>query len=206
MAEFALPKMSKVQEERYHAAKLGAKKVRRFRVYRWDPEIGGNPRMDTFGVDVSNTSMVLDVPLKIENEIDPTLTLRRSCHEGVCGSCSMTINGESQLACITALDRLAEGVVNIYPLAHMPVVKGLVPDLTRCYAQYASIKPWLQTQSSRGDPEPAVAGRSRQAESLVRTHPVRLLRRWLPPVGGGIRIGSWAVGIAGGVSLDQRLT
>ncbi|HEX5487537.1 MAG TPA: succinate dehydrogenase iron-sulfur subunit [Rhodanobacteraceae bacterium] len=153
MAEFALPRMSKVREGRHHQAQPGARNVRRFRVYRWDPDVGGNPRMDTFEVDVSGTPMVLDVLLKIKNEIDPTLTLRRSCREGVCGSCSMNINGENQLACITGLDRLAPGDVAIYPLPHMPVVRDLVPDLTHYYAQYASIKPWLQTQSSPGSRE-----------------------------------------------------
>ena len=153
MAEFTLPKMSKVREGRCHTAKRGARNVRRFRIYRWDPDVGGNPRIDTFEVDVSDTSMVLDVLLKIKNEIDPTLTLRRSCREGVCGSCSMNINGENQLACITGLDKLAQGDVSIYPLPHMPVVKDLVPDLTHYYAQYASIKPWLQTKSNPGSRE-----------------------------------------------------
>jgi succinate dehydrogenase / fumarate reductase iron-sulfur subunit len=94
--------------------------------------------------------MVLDVLLKIKNEIDPTLTLRRSCREGVCGSCAMNIDGENTLACTKGLDELPAGDVSIYPLPHMPVVKDLVPDLTHFYAQYASIKPWLQSQSSFG--------------------------------------------------------
>ncbi|WHZ18094.1 MAG: Succinate dehydrogenase iron-sulfur protein [Rhodanobacteraceae bacterium] len=153
MAEFTLPKMSQVREGRFHAARLGARKPRRFRVYRWDPDVGGNPRIDTFEVDVAGASMVLDVLLKIKNEIDPTLTLRRSCREGVCGSCSMNINGENQLACITGLDQLAPGDVSICPLPHMPVVKDLVPDLTHYYAQYASIKPWLQAKSNPGSRE-----------------------------------------------------
>ncbi len=153
MAEFTLPKMSKVKEGRHFAARPSARKVRTFRVYRWDPDIGGNPRMDSYDVDVTRTSMVLDVLLKIKNEIDPTLTLRRSCREGVCGSCAMNIDGENALACITALDDLRPGVVNIYPLPHMPVVKDLVPDLTHFYAQYASIKPWLQTNTPPGSRE-----------------------------------------------------
>ena len=148
MAEFTLPKNSKVKKGQHHAAQPGAKQVRTFHVYRWDPEVGGNPRMDSYDVDVSNTPMVLDVLLKIKNEIDPTLTLRRSCREGICGSCAMNINGGNTLACTKAMHDLPDGDVKIYPLPHMPVVKDLVPDLTHFYAQYASIKPWMRTQSA----------------------------------------------------------
>jgi succinate dehydrogenase / fumarate reductase iron-sulfur subunit len=150
MAEFTLPQMSKVRPGKRFAAKPGARKVRNFKVYRWDPDVGGNPRVDTYEVDVTGSAMVLDVLLKIKNEIDPTLTLRRSCREGVCGSCAMNIDGENTLACTKGLDELPAGDVNIYPLPHMPVVKDLVPDLTHFYAQYASIKPWLQAQSTPG--------------------------------------------------------
>jgi len=153
MVEFVLPKNSKVKKGRHFAAKPGAKKVRTFHIYRWDPDTGENPRMDSFEVDVSNTPMVLDVLLKIKNEIDPTLTLRRSCREGICGSCAMNINGGNTLACTKALHDLPEGDVKVYPLPHMPVVKDLVPDLTHFYAQYASIKPWLRTQSAPPDRE-----------------------------------------------------
>ncbi|MBS0431974.1 MAG: succinate dehydrogenase iron-sulfur subunit [Proteobacteria bacterium] len=153
MAEFTLPKNSKVRKGRHYSAKPGAKQVRTFHVYRWDPDTGENPRMDAYEVDVGNTPMVLDVLLKIKNEIDPTLTLRRSCREGICGSCAMNINGGNTLACIKAMHDLPEGDVKIYPLPHMPVVKDLVPDLTHFYAQYASIKPWLRTQSAPPDRE-----------------------------------------------------
>ncbi|MGH8216004.1 MAG: succinate dehydrogenase iron-sulfur subunit [Rhodanobacteraceae bacterium] len=153
MAEFTLPQMSKVRKGKRFAAKPGGKNVRNFRVYRWDPDVGGNPRVDTYEVDVSGSAMVLDVLLKIKNEIDPTLTLRRSCREGVCGSCAMNIDGENTLACTKGLDELPAGDVSVYPLPHMPVVKDLVPDLTHFYAQYASIKPWPQTQSPAGSRE-----------------------------------------------------
>ena len=99
MAEFTLPKMSRVHKGKHHPAQPGAKKTRTFRVYRWDPDVGGNPRVDTYEVDVTGSVMVLDILLKIKNEIDPTLTLRRSCREGVCGSCAMNIDGENTLAC-----------------------------------------------------------------------------------------------------------
>ena len=150
MAEFSLPKNSKIQPGKHWPAK-DAKKPRTFRVYRWNPDDGQNPRIDTYEVDMAACGpMVLDALLKIKNEIDPTLTLRRSCREGICGSCAMNIDGTNTLACICAVDSVAKGDVKIYPLPHMPVVKDLVPDLTHFYAQYASIKPWLQTQSAPG--------------------------------------------------------
>ena len=103
--------------------------------------------MDTYHVDLDSCGpMVLDAIIKIKNDIDSTLTFRRSCREGVCGSCSMNIDGRNTLACIKRT-RDIKGDVKIYPLPHMPVVKDLVPDLTNFYAQYASIKPWLQTQT-----------------------------------------------------------
>ena len=90
--------------------------------------------------------MVLDALIKIKNEIDPTLTFRRSCREGICGSCAMNIDGGNTLACTRAID-VTQGDVRIYPLPHMPVVKDLVPDLSNFYAQYAAIKPWLQNKT-----------------------------------------------------------
>ena len=90
--------------------------------------------------------MVLDALIKIKNEVDATLTFRRSCREGVCGSCAMNIDGTNTLACTKFIDEV-KGDVKVYPLPHMPVVRDLVPDLTQAYAQYASIKPWMQTQT-----------------------------------------------------------
>ncbi len=147
MAEFTLPQNSKIGKGRDWPAPEKAKTLRTFKVYRWSPDDDENPRMDTYHVDVGSTPMVLDVLLKIKNEIDPTLTLRRSCREGVCGSCAMNIDGTNTLACTKALDELPKGEVKIYPLPHMPVVKDLVPDLTHFYAQYASIEPWIKTES-----------------------------------------------------------
>src|SRR5579885_3325053 len=155
MAEFFLPKNSTYKKEgKTFKAEKGAKNVKRFRVYRYDPDSGENPRIDTYEVDMDKCGpMVLDALLKIKNEIDPTLTLRRSCREGICGSCAMNIDGVNTLACTKACSDLPEGDVKIYPLPHMPVVKDLVPDLTHFYAQYASIKPWLRTQSAPPDRE-----------------------------------------------------
>ncbi|MEP6938292.1 MAG: succinate dehydrogenase iron-sulfur subunit [Rudaea sp.] len=147
MAEFSLPKNSKMQKGKKHAANADAKNVRTFRVYRWNEEDGQNPRIDEFEVDMANCGpMVLDALIKIKNEVDSTLTFRRSCREGICGSCAMNIDGNNTLACTKAIED-CNGDVKVYPLPHMPVVKDLVPDLTHFYAQYASIKPWLRTQT-----------------------------------------------------------
>jgi succinate dehydrogenase / fumarate reductase, iron-sulfur subunit len=147
MAEFRLPPNSKIQKGRVHKAPAGAREVRVFRVYRFDPDSGENPRVDTYEVDMASCGpMVLDALIKIKNEIDSTLTFRRSCREGICGSCAMNIDGRNALACIKACAEV-RGEVKIYPLPHMPVIKDLVPDLTDFYAQYASVKPWLQTRT-----------------------------------------------------------
>ena len=147
MAEFRLPANSKVQPGKTHPAPAGATNVRRFRVYRYDPDGKGNPRLDTYEVDLDSCGpMVLDALIKIKNEIDATLTFRRSCREGVCGSCAMNIDGTNTLACTRAVEDV-KGEVKIYPLPHLPVIKDLVPDLSTFYAQYASIKPYLQSKS-----------------------------------------------------------
>jgi len=149
MAEFNLPANSRFKDVpgRKHRAAAGAKDVRTFRVYRWNPDSGEKPRVDNFEVDLAACGpMVLDALIKIKNEVDATLTFRRSCREGICGSCAMNIDGVNTLACTKAI-RDVKGEVRIFPLPHMPVIKDLVPDLTNFYAQYASIKPWLQTRT-----------------------------------------------------------
>ncbi|WP_121117886.1 succinate dehydrogenase iron-sulfur subunit [Croceibacterium ferulae] len=148
MATFTLPKNSKITAKgKVHAAQ-GASRVQKFRIYRWDPDSGQNPRYDTFELDLDQCGpMVLDALNKIKNEIDPTLTFRRSCREGICGSCSMNMNGKNGLACTTAIEDL-KGEIRITPLPHMDVIKDLVPDFSHFYAQYASIRPWLQTATT----------------------------------------------------------
>ncbi len=149
MAQITLPKNSKIDKAagKHHPAPSGAKNVRTFKVYRYDPDSGANPRMDTYDVDMAACGpMVLDALIKIKNEIDPTLTFRRSCREGICGSCAMNIDGTNTLACTKGCDEM-KGAVAIYPLPHLPVVKDLVPDLTHFYAQYASIEPWLKADT-----------------------------------------------------------
>lgn len=147
MAEFTLPANSVVKPGKTWPAPEGATRTKNFKIYRFDPDSGENPRWDTFEIDLDDCApMVLDALLKIKNEIDPTLTFRRSCREGICGSCSMNIGGTNTLACIKAIEDF-EGDITISPLPHMEVVKDLVPDLTHFYAQYASIKPWMQTET-----------------------------------------------------------
>ena len=147
MAEFKLPANSRVTVGRTYGNVSGAKRAQTIQVYRWDPDSGENPRTDTYLIDLDKCGpMVLDAILYIKNEIDPTLTFRRSCREGICGSCAMNIDGTNTLACTKATSSV-NGTVKIYPLPHLPVLKDLVADLTHFYAQYASIKPWLQTKS-----------------------------------------------------------
>ena len=144
MARLTLPPNSKVKSGKTHSALPGAGEVRRFIVYRWSPDDGRNPRLDTFEVDLDDCGpMVLDALIKIKNEMDATLTFRRSCREGACGSCSMNIGGVNSLACTFPI-RDVKGDVKIHPLPHLPVIKDLVPDMKRFYAQYASIKPWMR--------------------------------------------------------------
>ena len=155
MAEFLLPKNSKIKKGRHHKAPDGAGKTRRFKVYRYDPDSGDNPRTDTFDVDTEDCGqMVLDALIKMKGDQDPSLTFRRSCREGICGSCSMNIDGTNTLACTKPIDEV-KGEVRIYPLPHLPVIKDLVPDMSTFYAQYTSIEPWLKTDS------PAPANRER---------------------------------------------
>jgi succinate dehydrogenase / fumarate reductase iron-sulfur subunit len=155
MAEFLLPKNSKIKKGKHHKAPDGAGKTRRFKVYRYDPDSGDNPRTDTFDVDLGDCGqMVLDALIKIKGDTDSSLTFRRSCREGICGSCAMNIDGTNTLACTMPIDEV-KGEVRIYPLPHLPVIKDLVPDMSTFYAQYTSIEPWLKTDT----PPPANAER-----------------------------------------------
>ena len=147
MATFTLPKNSRIAEGKTFKAEPGAKNTKTFKIYRWDPDSDATPRLDTFEIDLDSCGpMVLDALTKIKNEIDTTLTYRRSCREGICGSCSMNIDGLNTLACLKPIDDV-KGDVRIYPLPHMPVVKDLVPDLTQIYAQLRSIEPWLKSDT-----------------------------------------------------------
>ena len=153
MVEFSLPRNSKVGVGNTYRAPKGAKNVKSFRVYRWNPDDKKNPSLDTYEVDMDSCGpMVLDALIKIKDEIDATLTFRRSCREGVCGSCAMNIDGTNTLACTKFISEVKRDV-RIYPLPHAPVIKDLVPDLSQLYSQYAAIEPWLKTDSSPPDKE-----------------------------------------------------
>src|SRR6202035_4707523 len=147
MAEFRLPANSRVMKGVTYRAPPGTAALRTLRIYRFDPDAGGNPRLDTFELEARSCGpMVLDALIQIKAAVDSSLTFRRSCREGICGSCAMNIDGVNRLGCTTSmLGPKSED--KIFPLPHMPVVKDLVPDLTNFYAQYASVKPWLQTRT-----------------------------------------------------------
>ena len=154
MGEFVLKKHEKVKKGTHYAYqdvykhKGTAKKLIKINVYRYNPDSEKNPVLDTFEVDASDCRpMVLDAIIKIKDEIDSTLTFRRSCREGICGSCSMNINGKNTLACLKSI-KSCGSTITIYPLPHLPVVKDLVPDLTNFYNQYKSIRPWLVNDTS----------------------------------------------------------
>ena len=147
MVQLTLPKNSRITRGKVWPKPEGAKNLRVFKIYRWNPDDGKTPQVDTYFVDMDTCGpMVLDALIKIKSEIDPTLTFRRSCREGICGSCAMNVDGVNTLACIYGMDEI-KGDVKIYPLPHMPVIKDLVPDLNVPYAQYRSIEPWLQADT-----------------------------------------------------------
>jgi succinate dehydrogenase / fumarate reductase iron-sulfur subunit len=164
MATFTLPKNSKVVEGKRYKAPDGAKRVREFRIYRWNPDDEQNPHTDIYEIDLDDCGpMVLDALIKIKNEVDGTLTFRRSCREGICGSCAMNIDGTNTLACLKPIEEV-KAAVKINPLPHMAVVKDLVPDLSQAYAQYRSIEPWLQSET----PPPPDAERLQSVEERAK--------------------------------------
>jgi succinate dehydrogenase (ubiquinone) iron-sulfur subunit len=127
-----------------------APRIKKFQIYRWNPDTPEKkPYMQEYELDLNQTGpMFLDALIRMKNEIDPTLTFRRSCREGICGSCAMNIEGTNTLACLCRIDRDTSKVAKIYPLPHTYVVKDLVPDLTQFYKQYKSIKPYLQRKDA----------------------------------------------------------
>src|SRR5580692_6229740 len=153
MVQFNLPKNSRLTAGKTWPKTEGAKETTEFRVYRWNPDDGANPRIDTYYVDRHDCGpMVLDALIWIKSKIDPTLTFRRSCREGVCGSCAMNIDGENTLACTLAMEDV-KGAIAVRPLPHLPVIKDLVPDLSTFYAQLRSIEPWLKTETPQPEKE-----------------------------------------------------
>ncbi|HLD95649.1 MAG TPA: succinate dehydrogenase iron-sulfur subunit [Alphaproteobacteria bacterium] len=147
MVELTLDKKSTIKKGKDYKVEKPLGTIRHFQIYRYDPQTGENPRYDTFEIDTAACGpMVLDALIKIKSEVDSSLTFRRSCREGVCGSCAMNIDGVNTLACTKHFSEI-KGAVKIHPLPHRPVIKDLVPDLKDMYVQYASIEPWIQTKS-----------------------------------------------------------
>ena len=178
-----------------------------FQIYRWNPDDGGNPRIDTYEVDLDACGpMVLDALIKIKNEVDPTLTFRRSCREGICGSCAMNIDGTNTLACLKPIDGRSTGAVKINPLPHMPVVKDLVPDLIaglRATAQHRALAEGRHPAAAR-QRAPAEPRGTREAGRAVGVHPVLLLHHLLPELLVERRPLPRPGDAAGRLSLDLR--
>ncbi|MGP8232772.1 MAG: succinate dehydrogenase iron-sulfur subunit [Methylovirgula sp.] len=145
MVQLTLPKNSTISKGKTWPKPESAGNLREFHIYRWNPDDNLNPRVDTYFVNVDDCGpMILDAIIWIKNKVDSTLTFRRSCREGVCGSCAMNIDGTNTLACTKSMVEV-KGPIAIFPLPHMSVVKDLIADLTNFYAQHASVQPWLQT-------------------------------------------------------------
>jgi len=148
MAQFTLPANSKIKPGKKVDAANGGKRQKTFKVYRYDPDTGDNPRLDEYTIDLDKCGpMVLDALLYIKNEIDSSLTLRRSCREGICGSCAMNIDGSNTLACLKSIEEVKSDV-KVTPLPHLPVIKDLIPDTSHLIAQYNTIEPWMKTEST----------------------------------------------------------
>ncbi|XP_048335549.2 succinate dehydrogenase [ubiquinone] iron-sulfur subunit 3, mitochondrial [Ziziphus jujuba] len=130
-----------------------SKVLKEFKIYRWNPNHPNNkPYLQSYFLDLSNCGpMVLDALQKIKAEEDSSLSYRRSCREGICGSCSMNIDGTNTVACLRPIGKDTSKPTVITPLPHMFVIKDLVVDLTNFYQQYKSIEPWLKTKKHPED-------------------------------------------------------
>ena len=178
---FGVASESRINRGKTWPAPAGAVRVKSFEIYRYEPGSGENPRLDTFEVDLDDCGpMVLDALFWIKNNVDSTLTFRRSCREGVCGSCAMNIDGTNWLACTRFISDLGTPAT-IYPLANMRVIKDLVLDLRHVFAQYELIEPWLHSKTPDPEKERLQSPRgARQARRLLRMHPLLLLHLGLP--------------------------
>ena len=153
MVEFTLPQNSKIVEGKVFKKKNISSNHKVIEIYRWERDSGEKPRIDKFYIELDKVGpMTLDALIYIKNELDPSLTFRRSCREGICGSCSMNVDGTNSLACLKPLEKNNKKV-KIYPLPHMKVIKDLVPDLSEFYEQYKSIKPWLRPKPKNSKKE-----------------------------------------------------
>ena len=165
MVQFTLPKNSVVKIGKEYLESnctKDDKDILQIKIYRYNPDSDGNPTLDTFYIKKTlGINMVLDVLIKIKNDIDPTLTFRRSCREGICGSCAMNIDGTNTLACIKHIGDIGK-IIKIYPLPHLPVIKDLIGDLSDFYKQFYKVKPWLQTNHRVSDIEQIQSEEDRQ--------------------------------------------
>merc|ERR1719198_1968146 len=128
---------------------FSAAQMQKFAIYRYDPEKQNKPFLQTYDIDLKETGpMLLDALVKIKDEVDTTLAFRRSCREGICGSCAMNINGKNGLACLVYIEP-SDKAIEVQPLPHSYVLKDLIPDLTNFYNQYKSIEPWLKRQERK---------------------------------------------------------
>ncbi len=153
MVQLRLPANSRITRGRTWNERRAGGRWKMLRVYRWIPGEDRLPHLDTYWIDLDRCGpMVLDALIKIKNEIDPTLAFRRSCREGICGSCSMNMNGDNGLACLKPLEETGD-TLTIYPLPHMHVIRDLVPDLGHFFNQYHAMQPWLQTIEPEPDQE-----------------------------------------------------
>ncbi|KAF2666053.1 succinate dehydrogenase and fumarate r, partial [Microthyrium microscopicum] len=153
MATRSMASVQTASQSKTEAPPEKAPKMKTFQIYRWNPDTPAEkPRMQNYTLDLNKTGpMMLDALIRIKNELDPTLTFRRSCREGICGSCAMNIDGVNTLACLCRIPTESAKESRIYPLPHTYVVKDLVPDMTHFYKQYRSIKPYLQRDTPAPD-------------------------------------------------------
>merc|ERR1711871_758055 len=146
------------------SAAFDKNRVVNFKIYRFNPDESAEPHIQTYPVNMAECGpMVLDGLIKIKNEQDSTLAFRRSCREGICGSCAMNIDGRNNLACLHAIP---EKTCRVYPLPHMYVVRDLVPDMTNFYHQHASVQPFLTSDAEANPVEVDVAGLVRNKENI----------------------------------------
>lgn len=133
--------------------------IRSFKICKFNPLVSFSPYVKNYIYSVTGFPMLLDVLFYIQSSLDNSLTFRRSCREGICGSCAMNINGSNTLACIYHIDKRQYTNI-VYPLAHMPIVRDLVVSLKHFYNQYKSIKPWIDTYRSNERQQQLISQRS----------------------------------------------
>ncbi len=134
----------------------------RFEIYRYNPDKDAKPYMQSLQVTLHPTDkMLLDALIRIRSEVDDSISLRRSCREGVCGSDAMNINGKNGLACVTSMRDLKEPIV-LRPLPGLPVIRDLIVDMSQFFKQYHSIKPYLINDTPPPEKERLQSPRERE--------------------------------------------